>query len=308
MEGESFEVDSKPEPPVPKKPSKFFTAVQLFAIPAAIVGICVGIYLLFTFFSHDPRTPSEVLDALKTSSGHTRDILMYDFQKKVEVNKDNLAKDEMFISKVLSVSRGLRSDGQEDMKLKKLLINTLRVLSSPICTSYVLELLNSKEDEVIKSVCLDTLGAIKDPKTSEDVAKFLNNESVTLRKHAAYNLGAVVSNLGANDPVRQLAVERMKQRLDDKSEEVRWNASFSLARFLGDSAGAPVLRKMLDRSYLGELIKEEDYKSSALKSAILALALIKDKASLEKLQTIARHDPDQEVRHQAHSAIAAINK
>lgn len=307
MEVEGSGFTEEKEQLVPRKPPRFFTAIQLFAVPAGIVAICVGIYLLFTFLSYDPRTASDILDGMKTSYGHSRNVLMHDFGNKVLANQDILSKDEIFITKVINVAQSISGNNEDDIALKCLLLQTLGILRAKSSTKYLVDVLNSKEI-VIKVSCLDALGAIKDPNTSDDVSRLLNDEEFILRYTAAYNLGAIVSNLSPADSVRTLAVERLKQKLDDKSDWVSWHAAIALARFLRESAGAPVLRKMLDRKYLYEVSKDERDIIRFLKYAIAALAVIKDKTALDKLNQIARDDQDWEVRQHAHNAIAEINK
>lgn len=308
MEKEKHEADEINEQEIPRRPSRFLTAIQLFIIPLGIAGVGVGIVLLIKLLSHDPTTASEMLDSLKNASGHTRGVYMQDLVNKVLANKDALSKDEIFISKAVNVCKSITGNTEDDVKIKRYLIDILGFLRANSASAYLLQIINSNEQNFIKVRSIKALEDIGNPASISDVSHLLNHDSDEIRRYIISCVGTLAGSLNEKDDVRILTLERLKNKLEDKSELVRLNAAVILAWRLKDNSGVTLLRKMLDRKYLYDVTKGDDETTAALIHAIFGLIEINDVESIYPLTLISKNDPVQNVRELANKALSQIKK
>ena len=87
---------------------------------------------------------------------------------------------------------------------------------------------------------MSALGFIGDNSAVPGVIKQLKHPDPSVRKVAAYVLGAIKDPSAAHD---------LQIALNDVKDEVRWNAAMALAR-MDDPAGADILVSLLDRGYV----------------------------------------------------------
>jgi HEAT repeat protein len=149
---------------------------------------------------------------------------------------------------------------------------------------------------------LQALGALRSPESLEPLRRYIDHSSVQMRKHAVFNLAA----LG-----EKAAVPDLKKKLQDVSIEVRWNAAFGLAYFLGDASGVPELVRMLDRGVVEKAVDPKDpmrefFVKNVIIMAAQAVAAVEEKSALPKLREMASKDPSIEVQAACRSALKAI--
>ena len=138
------------------------------------------------------------------------------------------------------------------------------------------------------------LGMLGDASALDTVLDASASEDPGARKMAAYVLGKLAD---------RRAVPRLRVLLGDPAEDVRWNAAIALAS-LHDPSGADVLRAMVDRPALEKRLSPEQLEV-AMTSALQALAILRDPASLPLLDRIASQDPNLRVREAARKAAEA---
>ena len=110
-----------------------------------------------------------------------------------------------------------------------------------------------------------------------------------------------------NEPVRDVRLLRSGRRGHDAAFPVRGNAAVALAR-LGDDAGLDELRKMIDRTYLGDNPDlSPQQQQDAMIAAIQALGLLDARGTEEQLRNVHDNDPDLRVRETARLVLAEMH-
>ena len=113
----------------------------------------------------------------------------------------------------------------------------------------LIKFLNSLEPTELEEVQIFAILALArlGPDRAEEFEVFLNrvrHSDESVRKAVAYAMGSVLlKNAGTPNLVEALR-EGLKVLLNDETADVRWNASFALAR-AGDNTGLPVLTQVL---------------------------------------------------------------
>src|SRR5215813_4275495 len=83
-----------------KKPTSLLVA-QFFLFPLIIIGICVGIFLLFGYLTYEQRGPVEYLSDIQTGSGSTRWLAAVELSNQISSNTK--LKSPEFVQKVLAL-------------------------------------------------------------------------------------------------------------------------------------------------------------------------------------------------------------
>jgi HEAT repeat protein len=140
------------------------------------------------------------------------------------------------------------------------------------------------------------LGMLGDPSAFDTVLESSSSDDAGARKMAAYVLGKLAD---------RRAIPWLRVLLGDPVDDVRWNAAIALAS-LHDDSGLDVLRGMLDRRATAREAKmSSDQSEVAMVSALQALAILKDPASVPLVERLAREDPNLRVREAARKTLEA---
>jgi HEAT repeat protein len=90
---------------------------------------------------------------------------------------------------------------------------------------------------------------------------------------------------------------------NDKSEDVRWNAAFALAR-LGDDGGVDLLMKLLDPVFVNNIAEKTAGQKAELRAnAVTALGILRHEPAREKIAALSQQDPDLAVRNASLEAL-----
>ena len=124
-----------------------------------------------------------------------------------------------------------------------------------------------------------------------------------VRKMVVYALGAL--------PGDQQIVT-LRTALEDSVPDVRWNAAVALARH-GAKEGIPVVRQMLDRSYVEQVVKrmtradeDQDPVADVMISGLRAAAALKDSSLRPSVESLSRQDSSLKVRQAAIEALKVM--
>lgn len=298
---EEAQVDS------PTAASPVVRAFQFFLVPLLIVGACVVVYSVLNWTIANPRSPQEWLKDVKEGGPNTRPHAALQFAqtlRRMEHPDKSLTRDVMEV---------YRATNPPEDELRRYLATCLGYLRDPLAGDLLLDVVKTDRNMETRAAALDALGTIKDPRTLPALVKLLDDSDDLVRKYAAFNVGAVAEKAGGDD--RAAAVDGLRKKLSDPASDVTWNAAFSLAYFLGDGTGTDILKKMLDRKYLGERINRRDpnwamLESRAMFTACNAAMRLKDESFLPILREITNMDKerDPDVRFAAHQAINKIQE
>jgi len=265
-----------------KKPTSLLIA-QFFLFPLIIIGICVGIFLLFGYLTYEQKAPGDYLRDVQTGSDLCcRWQAAYELSNIISSNKAAIRKTE-FVNEVVKVYRNSKS---EDPRVRRYLALTMGNLGDARAIPALVEGLNDTDAEN-QIYTLWALGSIGDRAAVPSILVRLTSSEPAVRKTAAYVLGVM------KDPA---AVHDLQVALNDSSNDVRWNAAMALAQ-MNDTSGADLLVGLLDRGYVDNLEgMTPQQKSEVLINAIKCLGTLKFVPAQEKIAALSQNDPDLSVR------------
>jgi len=299
-----------------RKPASLLIA-QFFLFPLIIIGICVGIFLLFGYLTYEQRTISENLDEVRFGSGTQRWQAAWELSNAVKANPEK-ARSPEFLDSLLTA---FKSSPDEDVAVRGYLALIFGELKArPAVPLLVEELTRSEklkttdwsqkswsgflrpslaqiaEDLAKQQIStLYALGSIGDNSAVPGVLEQTKNQDPSIRKIAAYVLGFL------GDPQ---AVGGLRPLLNDPHEDVRINAALALAT-LGDGEGAELLVKLLDSQYVDSLQDFSAEQKAALRvNAVRALAKLKHEPAREMIKRLSERDPVPAVQS---AALEALN-
>ena len=287
MEKERIEEAKIEEPQDPPR-SSWVLVGQFFVVPIFIVGLCVGVFILFGLITGETRTPRDYLEEVKSGKGSRRWQAAFELSKYL-TQKGSVARDPRFASSLSTAFQGAR---QDDPRIRQYLALAMGRLGDPVAVEPLIAALDDN-DESTRLFVVWALGELGDSRALEPLLLLLQGPDPALRKMVAYSLG----RLGKAE-----AVPSLKTALHDDQRDVRWNTALALAR-LGDRSGLPILHQMLDRNHLQSAEEIHPTQTSeALLNAIRAVALLRDSSSRSLLERL-RDDDDVKV---AAAAIEAL--
>src|SRR5688572_28132383 len=100
-----------------KKPTSLLIA-QFFLFPLIIIGICVGIFLLFGYLTYEQRNPEDFLNEIRAGSETRRWQAAYELSNIISSDKERL-RSTGFVHEVVAVYEGSRDDSTEQGRARK---------------------------------------------------------------------------------------------------------------------------------------------------------------------------------------------
>src|SRR5262245_52874025 len=118
----------------PQVPASSWVLVgQFFIVPVIIVGLCVGIFVLFGLITGESRGPRDYLEEVKAGSGSRRWQAAFELSK--YLNEPRRKTDPRFAKDLASVFRGVR----DDEKVRQYLALAMGRLGDPVAVEPLLE-------------------------------------------------------------------------------------------------------------------------------------------------------------------------
>ena len=276
-------------------------AVQFFLIPLAVVGVTVLVYVGFRSLLVEDRSAQDYLMEIRTGGSTRRWPAAYELSR---LMADPKVRADRTLAPAL-VKAFQESEG--DAQVRRYLALAIGRLDPPLPADAVADLTQALDDpdsETRISV-IWALGSSGDPAV---VARLLPLYSAPtadagIRKMVVYALGALPGG-------EQIAT--LRTALEDSAPDVRWNAAVALARH-GSHEGVPVLRQMLDRSYVEQVVKrdvrqddDQDPIAEVMISGLRAAAALKDEALKAPVTTLSQQDRSMKVRQAAIEALKVM--
>lgn len=286
-------------PEHPLEPSRRRSPLLLFVV--GILGLTLGVYVLFGLIADEDKTSSEYLDEIGMRSGSAWQVA-FELSRMIG-REDPARRDPSFIPRLLNL---FERSIDADLRLRRYLTLTLRELRDP---SSVEALLSALDDDDLQTrlYAVEALGAIADPRALATLLPLVGAPEPDLRKVAAHALGSM-------DGTETRSA--LRGALNDPIIDVAWNAALSLAR-IGDPEGAPLLARMLDRDYLRGVTRADEEGvprrmterqiRQAMINALHGLVRLEDRSRLETIRMVAGSDPDLQVRQAALQALDALS-
>lgn len=293
-------------------------AVQFFLIPLAVVGATVLVYLGFRSLLTDDRTPQDYLAEIRSGGLARQWPAAFELSQLMD---DPKVRGDKALALALVEAFDQAKEG--DPRLRKYLALAIGRLEPPLPREAVDVLLKSLSDpekpwtpdvwsringwtDEMNEAHISTiwaLGASGDPNVVQALVPLYASPDAGVRKMVVYVLGALPG---------QGQLKTLQTALEDGAADVRWNAAVALARH-GARDGVPVLRQMLDRSYVERAVtrnvrqdSDQDPVADVLISGLRAAAALKDASLRPSVEGLSQQDRSMKVRQAAIEALKAI--
>jgi hypothetical protein len=311
------ERESAPRNPLTAAPA---LAIQFFLIPLAVVAVTAAVYLGFRSMLADRRGPHEYLAEVQNGGTDRRWPAAYELSRLMD---DPAVRADRALGPALVAAFERAKD--DDPRIRRYLAlaigrlaapwppNAVDVLGQslegpdPVASQDWMSRLTGWSESDIGEVRISTiwaLGASGDPRVAGRLLPFYQSNDPGIRKMVVYALGALPE-------AGQL--ETLRTALQDQAPDVRWNAAVALARH-GDRHGAGVIRQMLDRGHVEQVVKRDvrqdtdfDPIAEVLISGLRAAAAIKDESLKDPIIALSEQDRSLKVRQAALEALKAMS-
>jgi HEAT repeat protein len=309
------ERETATRPPIAAAPA---LAVQFFLIPLAVVGITVLVYVGFRSLLTDSRSPADYLAEIRAGGLARQWPAAFELSQLMD---DPAVRGDKALAVALVKSFDEARDG--DPRVRKYLALAMGRLEPPLPREAIDVLLRSLSDpekpwtpdvwskingwtDDMNEAHISTiwaLGASGDASVVPVLVPLYQSPDSGIRKMVVYVLGAL--------PGDQM-LPTLKTALEDGMPDVRWNAAVALARH-GAREGVPVVRQMLDRSYVEQTVTrvarpdaDQDPVADVLISGLQAAAALKDASLRASVEGLSQQDRSMKVRQAALEALKAI--
>ena len=276
-------------------------AVQFFLIPLAVVGVTALVYVGFRSLLVEDRSAQEYLTEIRTGGSTRRWPAAYELSR---LMSDPKVRADRSLGPAL-VKAFQESTG--DAPVRRYLALAIGRLDPPLPPDAVAGLTHALDDPDSETR-ISVIWALGSSGDAAVVARLVPLYSAPtadagIRKMVVYALGALPG--GA-----QLAT--LRTALEDAAPDVRWNAAVALARH-GRHEGVPVLRQMLDRAYVEQVVKrdvrqddDQDPIADVMISGLRAAATLKDEALKAPVTVLSQQDRSMKVRQAAIEALKVM--
>lgn len=274
-------------PPVEPPDASFI--VQLFLIPAVVVCVVIGVWLLFGKLAGGERDVNEYVRIIRSENANRRFRAAYELASLIK-NENQLQSDPKLLADLTELlDLELNQTSVDNTEVKQFLAATLGVFQIHEGTSSaekpanaLFTLANALSDSQpvsVRKAAAESLarqasrqsGQLKDAKVVEPLALASSAQEPEVRLLAVYALGFC-----GGDAAR----DALRLRLADSEKDVAYNAAFALIR-QDDRQAVEILRELLSQTKLESSIKLENeseknnrveaFQIQALKSLQIAL-------------------------------------
>jgi len=275
-------------------------AVQFFLIPLAVVGVVGLVYLGFRSLVTDDRSPADYLVEVRTGGTNRRWPAAYELSR---LMSDPKVRADRTLGPALV--KAFEDSKDDDPRVRRYLALAIGRLDPPLPPEAVAKLSSALDDpdSEARISAIWALGSSGDEAVVATLKPLYESDDPGIRKMVVYALGAL--------PGHQQLVT-LRTALQDSTADVRWNAAVALARH-GSNECVPVLRQMINRSYVEQTVKrevradaDEDPVAEVIISGMRAAASLKDASLRSSVETLSQQDRSMKVRQAALEALREI--
>lgn len=276
-------------------------AVQFFLIPLAVVALTILVYAGFRTLLRDDRSVQDYLTEIRTGGEDRRWPAAYELSR-VMADATVRSRDATLAPALVAAFEKSKGD---DPRVRRYLALALGRLDAPRPQKTVpllIEALDDPDNETRISV-MWALGSLGDAAATPKLLEMYASTDPGVRKMTVYALGALPGSV---------QLPTLETALNDSAIDVQWNAAVALARH-GSRQGAPVLRRMLDRAYVENVVKRPNAQTADLDpigevmvSGLQATSALKDQSLREAVKAISERDPNLRVRQAAMETLKVL--
>ena len=294
-------------------------AIQFFLIPLAVVAITVGVYVGFRSLLADNRGPKDYLAEVQNGGSDRRWPAAYELSRlmddpKVRADRslgpalvgafERAKEDDPRIRRYLALAIG-RLDPPMSREAIAALSASLDEETRPASQDWVSRFTGWSTSDIgeVRISAIWALGASGDPAVAARLLPLYASPDAGIRKMVVYSLGALPGDT---------QVATLRTALQDEIPDVRWNAAIALSRH-ANHEGVPVLRQMLDRSYVEQTVKREarqdidqDPIADVMIGGLRAAAALKDEQLRMTIERLSENDRSMKVRQSALEALKVL--
>lgn len=270
------------EGPLYAPESGFSLFWKLFIVPALIVAVALGIFLLGTIAIQHPKSAEQYLQELKSDSTNKRWQAAFELSR-ILSQGEKLPVNEGIRSQLVQVFTESKKD---DPRIRQYLALVLGHLKEKSAVPALSEAVKDESNDV-KIYSLWALGNIEEEAGGAAALEALSESDLGVQRMAVGALSAL-----RYKPARAA----LAKNLDNPSQALRYDSAVALAR-LKDERAVPTLLEMLSLKPGDK--PEDEITQSAKLAAIDGAAEIKNAKLREKVVELSKKDPDLKVRDAA---------
>ena len=276
-------------------------AVQFFLIPLAVVAVTVLVYVGFRSLITDDRGAQDYLAEIRTGGSNRRWPAAYELSR---LMADPKVRADRTLAPALVRAF---DESKDDQQVRRYLALAIGRLNPPLPAAAVASLTQALDDadsETRISV-IWALGSSGDPAVVPRLQALYVSPGADagIRKMIVYALGSLPGDV---------QIPTLQTALQDSAPDVRWNAAVALARH-GNGQGAGVIRQMLDRQYVEQIVKrdvrqdgDQDPIADVMISGLRAAAALRDETLRASVTNLSQQDRSMRVRQAALDALKAM--
>jgi len=275
-------------------------AVQFFLIPLAVVAVAVLVFLGFRSLIADERSAEGYLGEIRYGGWYRQWPAAYELSQLMSDPK--VRADKTLGPELVKAFKEAKDD---DPRVRRYLAFAIGRLDPPLPPEAVATLASALEegDSETRISAMWALGSSGDESVVPRLQPLYESSDAGIRKMAVYALGALPGDA---------QTVTLRTALQDSAPDVRWNAAVALARH-GRSEGVAVLKQMLDRAYVEQVVTREvdqagdqDPIADVIISGLRAAATLKDTSLRPSIEGLSRGDRSLKVRQAALEALRTL--
>ncbi|MEM8885128.1 MAG: HEAT repeat domain-containing protein [Planctomycetota bacterium] len=301
------------------------TAVQFFAIPMLIVLLAVGVYLGVRMVVGGGATSSaDFVEMLKSDTVTRRWHAAFELAARLKDDIPEEFRSQEMIDALCSALDKARTERADPPRMAVLTLSILSRLNDPRAIPAVREAMEDAHPWT-RSHAIRTLAQMGDRESLSRMREFATNDDAGTRQVAIYAVAMLEQTAGVPFHLSASTRDLIKTALGDREEDVRFTAALLLAKVDEREAALPVLKTMLDRSYLEKLvpasemdqrmsgISQYDLHSQLIRKAMHAVELLDcgddpEVVALVRKLTGTEYEGDADVRERARQLLAQWNQ
>jgi HEAT repeat protein len=272
-------------------------AVQFFLIPLAVVAVVAGIYAGFRMLMAEERTAEAYVRELQTTRGSRRWPAAYELSRMMADPQAQQRSPGLGAALIQAFND---SDGDDPRVRRYLALAIGRLNPPPAGAASVLADALATPDPEMQIAIVWALGALGDPLAVTPVQRLYASDDPGLRKVVVYALGVLPG---------ETQRDTLRTALNDAAPDVQWNAAVALAED-GEADGVPVLRRMLERTYVERIVTRTASANAAVDpvdaviiSGVRAAARLGGGELRDEVAALGRADESLKVRQAALEAL-----
>lgn len=265
--------------------SGFSLFLKLFILPAGIVAVALGIFLLGTMALQHPKSAEQYLEELKSDSTSRRWQAAFELSRMLNQG-EKIQFDEKLRTDLVKSFADAKND---DPRMREYLALVLGHLKEKTAVAALSDAVHDESNDV-KIYSLWALGNIEDPAGGVAALQALSDSDTGVQRMA----------VGALSAMRYAPAKgALEGELGNSNAAIRYDSAVALAR-LKDEKAIPVLLEMMAVKPTGQ---PDDIAQSAKLAGIEGAGELPDAQLRQKVVDLSKNDPDLKVKEAALQAL-----